>query len=343
MDQNDPTPETSPTALTPSEGLPLSRFMVDPDLLRDHLEALADNTLKGYGSDLADYSRWLGRTRSHQWDDPKLIASYFRALANADAAYATIERRKAAISKLAEIETADGHRDPYQNPARHPRVLIALKALRNQLPAQQTEARPLTGERLVQVLSAMTTQTLKNQRDTAMLLTGFYGALRVSELVRLTPNDIKFTPQGMIVSITPSRSNQKTVHIAIHAHPRSDWDPVGHLQSWINTLNTTDLQPNLGLWRRLTKADRPWSPQTAITPKTIERIITERVLKANLSHPHQYTTHSLRAGFITTAQNLGINEASIMNHTRHRTLTAIRRYNPTTELWHQSPTAQLTL
>jgi len=50
-----PTSTAPPNALTPA-GLPLSRHMVDPDLLRDHLEALADNTLKGYGSDLADYA-----------------------------------------------------------------------------------------------------------------------------------------------------------------------------------------------------------------------------------------------------------------------------------------------
>jgi len=336
----DPDPAAS-TALTPA-GLPLSQHMVDPDLLRDHLDALADNTLKGYGSDLADYSTWLsGQHRS--WDDPKAIVAYFRALADAGAAYATIDRRKAAISKLAEIEAAGGHRDPYQNPARHPRVIIALKALRNQLPADQNQARPLTGERLVQVLSAITTQSLKNQRDTVMLLTGFYAALRVSELVRLTPNDIGFTSEGMVLSIAPSKTSEQTEHIAIHAHPRSDWDPVGHLRDWITTLTTTGLEPELGLWRRLTKGGRHWTPQAAIGADTVERTIRERVIKAGLDHPDDYSTHSLRAGFVTTAKDRGIDEAAIMAHTRHKSPTTIRRYDRTAGLWHRSPTAQLAL
>jgi len=336
------TDDTPPsTALTPS-GLPLSRHMVDPDLLRDHLEALANNTLKGYGSDLADYSGWLAGQR-RTWDDPKAIVAYLRALADNGSAYATIDRRKAAISKLAEIEAAGGHRDPYQNPARHPRVLIALKALRNQLPISQDEARPLTGELLVQVLSAITSQSLKNQRDTVMLLTGFYGALRVSELVRVTPNDIEFTSEGMILSIVPSKASAKGAQIAIHAHPRSDWDPVGHLKDWIATLAGSGLDPNLGLWRRLTKANRFWTPPASISVSTVERTVTDRVLKAGLDHAGEYSTHSLRAGFVATAKDRGIDDAAIMAHTRHKSIAAMRRYDRTAGLWHRSPTALLAL
>lgn len=139
---------------------------------------------------------------------PDTVAAYFRALEEAGAAYATIGRRKTAIAKLIEAEALlTGQLN--EDPTKHPKVAVTLNAIRRRLGTDQDQAIPLTGDRLIQVLLAIDDQTLAGRRDIALLLIGFYGAMRRSELAGMRRDQLE--------------------------QPTSRWDPVAALEDWLTT------------------------------------------------------------------------------------------------------------
>lgn len=344
-----PVAELSPTTPPPGDDVdPVARL--DAGLIRDLEGSMAPNTWRAYRSDLNDYNDWLFH-RPGRWDNPEVIAAYFRHLADNQAAWSTIERRKAAISKLVAIQVVHGHRDPLEDPTRHPRIALAMKAIRRQLSTDQDRARPLTAERLLQVLVAIDPDTLAGTRDIAMLLIGWYGALRVSELARLTPTDLDPDSNGLVLAVAPSKTADHTVWVPIHRQPDSQWDPTTRLTHWLDVLRDRDVDPDVdedlapakGIWRRITRGDTLYQPTTSMTPQAITDLIRRRARQAGLTHIDQYSSHSLRAGFVTTAKDRGLDEGDIMRHTRHKSITVMRTYDRTTGYWNRNPTASLGL
>ena len=341
-----PVGELSPPTPSDNQGL-------DAGLVRGLERTMAANTWRAYRSDLTDYNTWLTH-RPGRWDDPDVIAAYLRSLADdTGAAYATIERRKAAIAKLVAVQVIHHQRAPDDDPTRHPRISLTLKAIRRELSTDQTRARPLTAERLLQVLLAIPGDTLAGQRDIAMLLTGWYAALRVSELARLTPTDLEIDTHGLVIAVRPSKGADHTAWVPIHRQPDSQWDPVTHLQTWLTALTEADintgpersdgLDPDMAIWRRVTRGDTLYQPSRSITPQAITNLIRRRARSGGLAHVDDYSPHSLRAGFVTTAKDRGIDEGAIMRHTRYRSVTVMRTYDRTTDWWNRNPTQQLTL
>jgi len=175
-------------------------------------------------------------------------------------------------------------------------------------------------------------------------------ALRVSELLAIRRPDLNFdNDQGVIVTLPRAKGANHRVPVPITANPSSRWDPVTHLQTWLNHLDETahgfagDV-----VWARATKIGSIRHPPAAITaPKSIYTIIANRTRNAGLTNPTEkdddtdgrtsrYSPHSLRAGFITEAKNRGIDEADIMRHTRHKSLSVMRSYDRDTRHWHRN-------
>ena len=177
---------------------------------------MAPNTWRAYRSDLADFATWVAYSGA-EWRAPQVVAAYLRTLEDGGAAYATITRRLTSIHKLVAIAAitrrltsihklvaiaaitrrltsihklvaiaaiAAGDLD-YEDPTKHPRVGVTLQAIRRRLSTDQDQANPLTSQRLLQVLLSIDTATVAGMRDVALLLVGWYGALRRSELAGL--------------------------------------------------------------------------------------------------------------------------------------------------------------
>ena len=145
---------------------------------------MAPNTWRAYRSDLADFATWVAYSGA-EWRAPEVVAAYLRTLEDGGAAYATITRRLTSIHKLvAIVAIAAGDLD-YEDPTKHPRVSVTLQAIRRRLSTDQDQANPLTSQRLLQVLLSIDTATVAGMRDVAVLLVGWYGALRRSELAGL--------------------------------------------------------------------------------------------------------------------------------------------------------------
>jgi integrase len=171
-------------------------------------------------------------------------------------------------------------------------------------------------------LKALYALHLRATRDRALLLVGFAGAFRRSELVRLRMENLRFSPEGLAVTVPQSKTDQEgegqTVGIPYGSHPESS--PVRALGAWIDQSGITEgyLFPALGRWGR-EAADSP------ITDHQLAKIIKRLAREAGLD-PALFSGHSLRSGLATSAAEGGASERSIMEQTRHRSLKQIRKY-----------------
>jgi site-specific recombinase XerD len=297
-------------------------------------EAVADRTWRMYRTDLADLDRW---TTSHGHPEavsvPTLMA-YFQALAAGGASYATVSRRRSAVTKLLELETAAGV-DVGEDPTRHPALVALIRDLRTQA-AAPASAEPLTGARLVAVVDAIDTGTLAGVRDRALLLIGFFGALRAGELAALTLDAIRLSSKG--VELTAG-----TDTITVSRRRGDSLDPVAALEAWLDALGDLDnpVDPALGIWRRITRGDRLFEPSRPISEQAINNLINRRAATADLSNADAYTAHSLRAGFLAEAEAQQLDGLDVLRHTRRDHPNAPTPRRPTS--WHDDPTRNLVL
>ena len=159
------------------------------DLVATYVQdSLAENSRRAYLSDLAHFENWGGSLPSSD----KMLASYFASHAETFRV-ATLVRRLTSISKAHEARG-------YESPARSSLVKATLRGIKRRQGIAQRQAKPLLKEDLIAVLDAMG-DTLRDVRDRALLLIGFAGAFRRSELVALDKDDIGRVRQGIIINL----------------------------------------------------------------------------------------------------------------------------------------------
>lgn len=338
--------------------------LLGPKLGQDFVDGLAANTFRSYEADLRDYFSWITGD-GRPWSDPYAIADYLEALADVPAAYATIARRITSIHKLT-IAVALAKKEPLtreDDPTKHPAVSLKLQALRKRLGTDQGSAEPLTGSRLLETLIAIEPDTNAGIRDRAILLIGFYGALRRSELAGMRRGHVVDDgADGLAISLPTSKTSQtETVWVPIAAHPRSNYDPVAALDAWLDVAGAAQIAAGVGpgsgspVWLPITRGDTITRPAQAMSASSINSTVQRRVINAGLFVPpvkdeedetketNPYSAHSLRSGFITEAKNRGIDEADIMAHTRHKSIQMMRHYDKRAGWWQRNPTTSIEL
>jgi integrase len=200
-----------------------------PKSVADYVrESLAENTRTAYLSDLSHFENWGGRIPAA----PETIAAYL--VAHADTlGVATLRRRLAALAKV--------HRSKgMENPTATELVKSTLRGLRRIKGTAQRQAKPLVKEDLILVLEAMGNR-LKDIRDRALLLVGFAGGFRRSELVSLDICDVAAVRQGIVVTLRRSKTDQDGIGRKIGIpYARGSWCPVAALQQWVGESNITE-------------------------------------------------------------------------------------------------------
>src|SRR5437763_2954962 len=167
-----------------------------PDKVANYVcDSLSPNTRRAYLSDLAEFERWGGSIPA----SPEVVASYLADRADT-LAVATLVRHLASISKAHEARGLP-------NPTRSELVRATLRGIRRTRGCAQREAKPLLRDDLLLLLDARG-DGLKDIRDRALLLVGFAGALRRSELVGLDLGDIEHVRQGMVLTLRRSKTDQ---------------------------------------------------------------------------------------------------------------------------------------
>jgi integrase len=270
-------------------------------------QSLADNTRRAYLSDLAHFEQWGGSVPA----SGDTVASYLAAHAET-LKVATLVRRLASISKA---HMARGLEDP----ARSELVKATLRGIKRTRRVGQHEAKPLMKEDLFLILAAMG-DTLKDARDRALLLIGFAGGFRRSELVAIDRGDMEYVRQGLIVHVRRSKTDQEGRGRKIGIpHGRTRWCPVTALDEWLARSAIVEGP----VFRPINRHGKIGSGR--LSGEAVSLVVKERRAGASLD-PARFSGHSLRAGLATSAAQAGVSTFKIRAQTGHTSDAMLARY-----------------
>jgi len=226
----------------------------------------------------------------------------------------TLARRIAAIS---QVHQAAG----YPTPTAESVVRSVLAGIRRVHGSEQTAKTALSPE-LLRKLVAGLPGTLRGRRDRALLLVGFAGALRRSELVALAVRDVAFEAEGMVLTIRRSKTDPEAAGqlVGIPYGEQPETCPVRALQAWLEAARITEG----AVFRPIERWSNIVQPR-ALEDRRVATLLKELVERAGLD-PKTFAGHSLRSGLATAAAAGGASERAIMDQTRHKSVKQLRRY-----------------
>lgn len=303
---------TSAINCTPSpqvaDLVPRAINCTDGEAVRDLIEhSVSDSTRVAYASDLKHFAEWGGLLPA----SPGMVAAYVAAYAGT-LSVATITRRVATLSKAHQAMAGS-------NPCQSALVKATLQGLRRKHGTAQKQAKALTREDLFAILDAMGDST-KDVRDRALLLLGFAGGFRRSELVGLDVADIKQVRQGVIITLRHSKTDQEGAGRKIGIpHGRTRHCPVAAVTNWLTRSGITEG----AIFRPITRHGQ-LQPER-LSGDAISEVIRERLVAAGIDS-EGYSGHSLRAGFATSAAQAGASTIKIRQQTGHASDAMLSRY-----------------
>jgi integrase len=285
-------------------------------------DSLAANTRRAYLSDLTEFERWGGSIPA----SVETVAAYLAARADA-LAVATLVRHLASISKAHEARGL-------LNPTRSELVRATMRGIKRTRGCAQRQAKALLRNDLLLVLDA-TGDGPKDVQDRALLLIGFAGALRRSELVALDVGDIEHVHQGIIITLRRSKTDQDGEGRKIGIpFGRRRWCPVAALNAWLAVSRIVAG----AIFRHV---DRHGHVREArLSGEAVSLVVQERVAAVGLD-PSPYSGHSLRAGFATSAAQAGVLTSRIRAQTRHASEAMLARYVREGELFTENAAGAL--
>ena len=307
-------------------------------------QARAENTRKAYQSDWRTFTVWC---EAHDLPalpaDPHTVVLYLADVADAHKA-STLRRRLASISQAHKMA---GHASPALT-SQEPLHSVWLGILREKAGRERIDkVAPALTEDLRLMIEHLPREdpesptsplTLSAQRDRALLLVGFAGALRRSELVGLDVADVTFGAEGLRLVVRKSKTDQ---HGEGHAkgirygeHPATC--PVRALRAWLRAAGI-ERGP---IFRSINRHGNVSGG--ALTPQSVALIIKRACRRAGLRE-EDFSGHSLRAGFTTQAARAGKPERVIMRHTGHKSEFMVREYIREGTLFQENPTEGLGL
>tara|TARA_B100001248_G_scaffold26430_1_gene17279 strand:+ start:781 stop:1695 length:915 start_codon:yes stop_codon:yes gene_type:complete len=264
----------------------------------------AHNTLRAYQADFNDFSNFCKTNNfSTLPTDPKIVALYLTHLSSS-CKFSTLKRRLASIKVIHKLK--GNYID-----IKHPIISENLMGIKRKLGVKQMSKKPILLNDLKLIIQAIDDEKneFKKIQNKALILIGFAGGFRRSELVSIEYDDVDFVNEGVKINIKKSKTDQIGIGMtkAIPYFKNTKFCPVVSLKEWINYAKI-----NSG---RIFK----------ISDKTVALIIKKYALISGLDHS-KYAGHSLRSGFATSTAETGADERSIMAMTGHKTTQMVRRY-----------------
>lgn len=269
----------------------------------------AANTVRAYAGDWQRFTTWC---RTHQLESlpapVEALAGFLTELADAGKKVATIQRHVAAIAKAHELAGLD-------SPSANKKIKVLLKGIAREKKMRIKQAAAFTLASFKLTIRSIDVTTPTGLRNRALLLLGFTGAFRRSELEALNIEDLAFDEEGLVVSLTKSKTNQlgQAEEKAIFYSPDAALCPIRSLQAWLRVLDRTEGCVFVSLRKNQQLTAR------RMTTKYIN-LIAQQYLGSG------YTAHSLRASFVTISKLNGADDSKVMNQTKHKTSAMIRRY-----------------
>lgn len=274
----------------------------------------APATLAAYRSDWRSFTGWCDHAGHRSLPtEPDTVVAWLEDQTAAGYAVATIQRRLITIRQ-------QHRRNGYPSPTDTPRVQAAWASARRLLGTAPRKVAPLTLDLLRQTI-ATCPNTPAGRRDHALLVVGFAGALRRSEIADLAVDDIEPNAAGIVLTIRKSKTDQHGAghRLGLPYGTAAETCPVRVLAAWTHHLPTAGGPLFRPIDRHGNISDRH------LSGRAIAEIIKRRCALAGFD-PDRYSGHSLRAGFATSAAAAGATEIAIARQTRHRSMEVLRGY-----------------
>ncbi len=302
----------------------ITAFLRDPNLDdKTHQlikNSLSKNTLRAYTADLKIFQHWCNQNHQAPFPaTPQTIANFLAHQSQLDPApkSVTLSRRLAAIRYLHKLANLD------HLPTDHTLVRQTLKGIMRQNPVAPNQKKPSTHDIMHRIIAQIDTTTLLGLRDRALLLTGFAGAFRRSELVNIRLEHLNFHDKGVDIFIPYSKTDQAGHGITKPIIKGKKHCPATTLQQWISQAGIESGY----LFRAVSRGGnvKKSSPQQPLDDKTVARVLKKHISKLGLSSEH-YAGHSLRSGFVTAALHQGASYEKIMEVTGQKDIKTLIRY-----------------
>ena len=309
--------------------------------------SISKSTINAYGSDWRDFRYWCeSKHLSFIPADPSTVSAYLADRATHSfidqkgkkrepLKISTLERRLTTIAK-------SHHNQGVQFDRKHPIIQGTWKGIKNTHGVAQNRKDPILLEDLRKMIEEIPLTKngkpyLNGMRDRALLLIGFSGAFRRSELVAIRMEDLKFTRDGILINLRRSKTDQKgegrVIGIPYGSNPTTC--PVRTLQDWIEESGIKEG----ALFRSISK--HGYISEKGISHHSVALVIKNNPFLEGRSA--SFSGHSLRSGFATTAALAGVPEHQIMRQTGHKKSDTIKKYIRISSVWTENAAAKIGL
>ncbi len=277
----------------------------------------ANNTLRAYKSDFKDFGAFCVK---HGFDslptEPKIVSLYLTYLSK-NSKISTLRRRLVSIGMVHKLK---GH---YLD-TKHPVIIENLMGIKRVKGSIQKGKKPILINHLKSIINVIDQQKIdeiKKSRDKTIVLVGFGGGFRRTELISIDHEDLEFVPEGVKITIKRSKTDQfgEGMVKGLPYFSNELYCPVINLKKWLELSNIKSGP----IFRRFAKGSV--LTNNRLTDQSVVLIIKDCLNLAGIENKN-YSGHSLRSGFATVAAESGADERSIMAMTGHKTTQMVRRY-----------------
>ena len=303
------------------------------ETLKNLQSSKASNTVRAYKSDFNDFSLFCVQNGFKQLpSEPKIVSLYLTHLSTRDSKISTIKRRLVSIGVIHKMK---GH---YLD-TKHPVIIENLMGIRRRKGTIQKGKKPLLINDLkilMDVINKENEPDIKKLRNKALLVIGFSGGFRRNEIVSLDIEDVDFVFEGVKITVKKSKTDQfgEGFIKALPYFENELYCPVISLKQWLNISKIT----KGSIFRRFTKGSN--LSNNRLTDQTVALLIKEYLKLAGMDSSN-YSGHSLRSGFATSAAESGVEERGIMAMTGHKSTEMVRRYIKETNLFKNNPLSKM--
>ena len=278
----------------------------------------APNTIRAYQSDFSDFRLFCANNGFRSIpSEPKVVSLYLTHLSTNEAKMSTLKRRLVSIGVIHKLK---GH---YLD-TKHPSIIENIMGIKRRKGSIQKGKKPILINNLKEIINVIDQENkeeIKKLRDRSIILIGFSGGFRRNEIVSLDYDDLDFVSEGLKINIRRSKTDQfgEGLVKALPYFDSSQYCPVVSLQKWIK-ISKISSGP---LFRRFRKGSK--LSEKRLTDQTVALLIKKYLQLAGIDSKN-YSGHSLRSGFATSAAESGAEERSIMAMTGHKSTEMVRRY-----------------
>ena len=277
----------------------------------------ANNTLRAYKSDFKDFGAFCAKHGLNSLPaEPKIVSFYLTHLSK-NSKISTLRRRLVSISMVHRLK---GH---YLD-TKHPIIVENLMGIRRAIGSIQKGKKPLLINYLksiINIINEQKTGEIKKLRDKSLILIGFGGGFRRTELISIDHEDLEFAPEGLKITIKRSKTDQygEGMIKGLPYFNNETYCPIMNLKKWLE-ISKIKSGP---IFRRFSKGSLLTDKR--LTDQSVVLLIKQYLNLAGIENKN-FAGHSLRSGFATVAAEFGADERSIMAMTGHKTTEMVRRY-----------------